>query len=65
MSDDELTRLLKEQKRRRKGKGVPMPQSYLDAMQAKREAARKISGRDSIRVRFVQGGSPGSGKGGK
>jgi hypothetical protein len=60
MSNDELSNLLKDQKRRRKGKGVPMPQSYLDAIKAKREAARKISGRDRIRARFVQGGSPGS-----
>jgi len=51
-----------KKKRRPKGSGVPMPQSYLDAMKAKREAARKISGRDRIRVRFVQGGSPGSKK---
>lgn len=60
MSDDELTPALKEQKRRRKGKGVPVPQSYLNAVKAKREAARKISGRDGIRARFVQGGAPGS-----
>lgn len=64
MSKSDLPKPPKK-KRRPKGSGVPMPQSYLDAIKAKREAARKISGRDQIRARFVQGGSPGSGKGGK
>lgn len=41
---------------------VPIPQSYISALAEKAEAARKISGRDRLRVRFVQGGSPGAGR---
>lgn len=44
---------------------VPLPKSYIEARRAKIEAAARISGRKTIRVRFVQGGAPGSGRGGK
>jgi len=39
---------------------VPEPESYRLAMEKKREAAHAVSGFNSIRARFVQGGAPGS-----
>ena len=44
---------------------VPVPKTYLEARRAKIRAAARISGRKTMVVRFVQGGAPGSGKGGK
>lgn len=42
---------------------VPEPKSYRKAVAEKREAAHRVSGFDRVRAVFVQGGSPGSGKG--
>ncbi len=44
---------------------VPLPRSYIEERQAKIRDGERISGRKSARVHFVQGGAPGSGKGGK
>src|SRR5438067_12485534 len=42
---------------------VPMPKSYIEERRAKIEAAACVSGRKTMNI--VQGGSPGSGSGGK
>lgn len=44
---------------------VPLPRSYIEERQAKIKDGERISGRKSAKVHFVQGGAPGSGKGGK
>lgn len=44
---------------------VPLPRSYIEERQAKIRDGERVSGRKSARVHFVQGGAPGSGKGGK
>lgn len=42
---------------------VPESKAYLQAVAEKQEAAHRVSGLDRVRTVFVQGGSPGSGKG--
>lgn len=44
---------------------VPMPKSYIEERRAKIETAACVSGRKAMRAHIVQGGSPGSGRGGK
>ena len=63
MAKLELGELAKLEKKLRKTRSiVPTPQSYLEQMRARREAAHKVSGFTRIQARFVPGGAPGSGK---
>ncbi|UPT97686.1 hypothetical protein J4G48_0006140 [Bradyrhizobium barranii subsp. apii] len=43
-------------------KVAPLPPSFVERIKADRKATARISGRDKIGARFVQGGAPGTGK---
>lgn len=62
MTDKDTTGPKCQLKKRKRKSSVPVPKSYLDAMAKKRADARKVSGFDRLRVRFVQGGAPGGGR---
>lgn len=64
----DLRTLRKSQRKLSVGSGessIMLPRSLMEERKAKLAAIARISGRDKIRARFVQGGSPGSGAGGK
>jgi hypothetical protein len=44
---------------------VPLPRSYVEERRAKIENAAMVSKRKGMRIIFVQGGSPGVGRGGR
>jgi hypothetical protein len=63
----ELGRLRRKQNRlslaRKESNTVaPLPPSYVERVKANRKATARISGRDRIKARFLQGGAPGTGK---
>jgi hypothetical protein len=63
----ELGRLRRKQNRlslaRKESNTVaPLPPSYVERVKANRTATARISGRDRIKARFLQGGAPGTGK---
>lgn len=62
----ELKQLRREQSRLSlaggEPKGAPLPSSYVERVKADQKMRARLSGRDKIRVHFVQGGAPGSAK---
>src|SRR5262249_48868527 len=43
-------------------KVAPLPPSFVERIKIARKATSRMSGRDQIKARFLQGGAPGSGK---
>ncbi|BAR58110.1 hypothetical protein ACFLEY_05180 [Bradyrhizobium sp. YCK136] len=62
----ELKQLRREQGRLsladREPKVAPLPSSFVDRVKADQKIRARLSGRDKIKVHFVQGGAPGSAK---
>ena len=72
-SDDrrkEIVAELKELRRRQgrlslsdqKTRVAPLPSSFVQRIKEDQKARARLSGRDKIKIHFVQGGAPGNGK---